>query len=181
MNDLDSIDNLMAIEKALGREKFLDLVKQIAGDDISLETELPTIPQREQIKQEAKSVLIPEVFISYSRQNWRHHVKGLAQRLYDADFKLWIDQHIIRSGGDWLDEINKALDQCKVLVLCVSPSALNSRYVKMEYRYFLDENKPVLPVIIEETKLPAELRRIQYVDYGDQDDLIEAIQALVDE
>ena len=180
MNDLDSIDNLMAIEKALGREKFLDLVKQIAGDNASTETDAPTPPQRRQIKQEAESVLVPEVFISYSRQNWRPHVKSLAQHLYDADLKLWIDQHIIRSGGDWLDEINKALDQCKVLVLCVSPSSLNSRYVKMEYRYFLDENKPVLPIIIEETKLPAELRRIQHVDYGDHDDLIDAIRLLLD-
>jgi hypothetical protein len=46
----------------------------------------------------------------------------------------------------------------------------------MEYRYFLDENKSVIPVVIEETKLPAELRGIQYIAYDATDDLIDEIQ-----
>ena len=144
-------ENLLEIEKALDRENVTDT------SDMDEDT-------------------FPDIFISYSRSDWKSHVKPLGQLLFDSGFNVWIDQHIIRSGDDWLDKINEALDRCKVLILCVSSSALNSRYVKMEYRYFLDEDKPVIPVIVEETKLTAELRGIQYIQYDESDDLIDEIQ-----
>ncbi len=64
------------------------------------------------------------------------------------------------------------------MVLCVSPEALASRYVKMEYRYFVDENKPIIPLICRETHLPAELRRIQFLPYADLNRLVEHLKKL---
>ncbi len=105
------------------------------------------------------------IFISYSRRDWESHVRPLVENLRQAGFFVWVDQHLLQGGQDWRDEINQALDQCTRMILCVSPDALESKYVRLEYRYFLDENKPIIPVICRETKLLPELRPLQWIAY----------------
>lgn len=119
-----------------------------------------------------------EVFVSYSRKDWTAHVQPLVDHLENAGINVWVDQHLLEGGQDWLDEINKALDRCTCLLLCVSPDALDSKYVKMEYRYFVEENKPIIPVICREAKIPAELRSIQHHPYANFDGLVERLKRL---
>ena len=114
------------------------------------------------------------IFISYSRRDWESHVRPLVDRLRQAGFSVWVDQHLLQGGQDWRDEINAALDQCGRMILCVSPDALESKYVRLEYRYFLDENKPIIPVICREAKLLPELRPLQWIGY-DMDALIQLL------
>jgi hypothetical protein len=116
------------------------------------------------------------VFLSYSRQDWDQYASPLVERLRSEGVHVWVDQHTIDSGDDWMDEINEALQQSECLVLCVSPEALASKYVKMEYRYFISENKPILPVLCREADFPAELRGIQYVTYDSTDEIIDIIK-----
>ena len=118
------------------------------------------------------------IFVSYSRHDWEQYAQPLVSHLRQAGFTVWVDQHLLRGGQDWLDEINRALDACDCLVLCVSPAALDSKYVKMEYRYFVEEDKPLIPVICRQTELPAELRGIQYVQYSDSDELVARLTEL---
>lgn len=124
----------------------------------------------------------PQVFISYSRADWDDYAEPLVRRLEDEDLLIWVDQYAIRGGDDWLDGINLGLERCSVLILCVSPEALNSRYVKMEYRYFLEEEKPVIPVMCRKpAKLPAELRGIQYLPYAQTTRLVRQVKSLLNE
>jgi hypothetical protein len=116
------------------------------------------------------------VFLSYSRRDWDRFASPLVDRLRSEGVHVWVDQHTIDSGDDWMDEINEALQQSECLVLCVSPDALASKYVKMEYRYFISENKPILPVLCREADFPAELRGIQFVTYDRTDEIIEIIK-----
>jgi hypothetical protein len=112
------------------------------------------------------------IFVSYSREDWTEFVEPLVGRLRQAGFQVWVDQHLLRGGQDWLDEINRALARSDCLVLCVSPDALDSKYVKMEYRYFVTENKPLIPVICRQAELPVELRGIQHIEYVKLDNLV---------
>ncbi len=123
----------------------------------------------------------PQVFLSYSRADWQSYVEPLLRRLESEKLLIWVDQYAIRGGDDWLDGINLGLDKCRLLLLCITPEALNSRYVKMEYRYFIEEDKPVIPVLCKEAKLPAELRGIQYIPYAETDRLVERVKALLAE
>lgn len=110
-----------------------------------------------------------QIFISYARADWDTYVEPLVKHLRGQGFTLWIDQDLIRGGDDWLDEINFALRQCDVLLLCVSPTALNSRFVKMEYRYFWNNDKLIIPVMcksVPKPDLPAELQTIQYQPFN---------------
>lgn len=108
-----------------------------------------------------------KIFISYSRADWEQYVKPYCDRLRKAAYPVWLDQHLIEGGQDWLDEINTALKECQIMLLFLTPDALASRWVKMEYRYFIEKEKPILPIMCVDTELPAELMRIQWFPYED--------------
>lgn len=110
----------------------------------------------------------PDIFISYSRRDWDDFVEPLVTHLRAQGLSVWVDQHLLQGGQDWMDEINHALKLCRLMILCISPEALDSRYVKMEYRYFFNANKPILPIICRAAELPAELSGIQFLPYEDQ-------------
>ncbi|HVO41881.1 MAG TPA: toll/interleukin-1 receptor domain-containing protein [Aggregatilineales bacterium] len=120
-----------------------------------------------------------EVFISYSRHDWDKYVSPLVEYLRQHGLKIWVDQSLLEGGDDWLDKVDEALDRCPCLVLCVSPEALTSRYVKMEYRSFFWDDKRIIPVICRDVpKLPPELRGLQYMTYSDLEGLARRLKKL---
>lgn len=117
------------------------------------------------------------IFVSYSREDYREYVKPLVDRLKLSGFEVWLDQDVIGGGQDWLEEINFALSDCHCLIACISPTAIQSKYVKMEYRYFIQEDKPILPVMCRPTpNLPAELRAIQHLPYNDMAQVVDTLR-----
>ncbi len=111
---------------------------------------------------------VPEprvAFISYSRDDWRGFVSDLVSDLSNASQQVWIDQEYVLGGDDWLDAIGEALDVCDTLLLVLSPEALASRNVRMEYRYFFRMEKPIIPILYSHVEqLPFELATINYLD-----------------
>ena len=106
------------------------------------------------------------VFVSYSRRDWDDAVSAITQRLRQAGFQLWVDQGFLVGGEDWMDAIGEALKKCSVCLLAMSPDAMRSRYVKMEYRFFFNNDKPIVPVKVKPVaELPPELSGIQYIDF----------------
>jgi uncharacterized protein YjbI with pentapeptide repeats len=124
---------------------------------------------------------VPQIFISYSRKDWSDYVQQLVSYLSSLGFSTWIDQHLLRGGDDWLDKINEALEASEYMILCLSPEALESKYVKLEYRYFFNNNKPIIPVVCSSvSKLPAELNGIQHIPYGNWDALVQTLNNLTE-
>jgi formylglycine-generating enzyme required for sulfatase activity len=103
-------------------------------------------------------------FISYSRVNSDFAVR-LAQDLKSADFDVWLDQLDIPTGARWDDEIEKALEKSAAFMIILSPESIQSQNVKDEIGYAIDAGKHILPVVIENCKVPFRLRRFQYVDF----------------
>ncbi len=117
------------------------------------------------------------IFISYKRVDWDRFVEPLIAHLRAENLDWWVDQHLIEGGDDWMDEINRALKECECMILCVSPEALESRHVKMEYRYFFNIGKPIYPLICRlPDELPAELQIIQHYPYTELDRLLQQIK-----
>lgn len=122
-----------------------------------------------------------EVFVSYSRADWDHFAEPLVTHLRRHGFKVWVDQHLLRGGHDWLDEINGALDMSDFMVLCLSPDSIRSKYVKLEYRTFFQADKPIIPVMCRPVdRLPAELQIIQYQPY-DLQALVTVLEEIINE
>lgn len=116
------------------------------------------------------------VFISYKRGDWDDFVKPLISRLETEGFPFWVDKSSIEGSHDWLDEINKALKSAERMIVCVSPESLESRYVKMEYRYAFNNGIRLYPLICRPADLPAELQVLHYYKFTELDALVAALK-----
>lgn len=103
------------------------------------------------------------VFISYSRKDERF-ARQLATALSVRGFDVWIDVEDIPPGMKWSSAIQQGLDTANAMVVVISPDSMASTNVEDEWQYFLDQRKPVIPVLLREAKIHFQLSRIQYVD-----------------
>jgi hypothetical protein len=149
------------------------IMPELKASLIQLNTQLQDLPSniphldvdRQPKKQVEHDNLINEIFISYSRQDYASHVNQLVDCLQQTGFQIWIDKNNIDGGDDWLNEIVEALKRCDCLILCVSPDALASKYVIMEYRAFIRLDKLIIPIICHDAEMPIELSFVQYLPY----------------
>ncbi|HLP58199.1 MAG TPA: SUMF1/EgtB/PvdO family nonheme iron enzyme, partial [Candidatus Deferrimicrobium sp.] len=102
-------------------------------------------------------VLIPQVFISYAKEN-----ETVADLIYDTlnagAIPCWVAHRDIAAGQDWLDEISKAISNSRVIIVVLSDFTEKSRYVKKEVRQAVDENLRIIPFCIEEVSLTTGLK-----------------------
>jgi excisionase family DNA binding protein len=94
----------------------------------------------------------PYIFISYGHRDSALVYPEL-QRLYDLGYRLWYDEGI-DPGNEWPEEIAKAVKNCAVFVVMISPRSVESPNVNNEIRFALGRRKPFLAIHIEETELP---------------------------
>ena len=94
-------------------------------------------------------------FISYAHDD-REAVLDLLQRLEKHlkaskhyRYKLWYDGEI-EVGEEWSEAIEKAMQESHFGLFCVTPSFLNSGFIKeTELPHFLEMDKPVIPVAVD--------------------------------
>lgn len=112
-----------------------------------------------------------KVFISYSRTD-AEFVDRLEASLRSRGFGTWVDRRRLEGGEDWLDEIQHAIEGCQRLVLVLSPAAVASEYVRMEYRHARRTGKPLIPALLLPCpSVPMDLPMLQWVDFrSDYDD-----------
>ncbi|HEX6572709.1 MAG TPA: TIR domain-containing protein [Steroidobacteraceae bacterium] len=113
-----------------------------------------------------------DVFLSYSRED-KARVLDLAARLRAAGVNLWIDQGGIDGAAMWGETIVRALEDAKVLLLMVTPSAVGSHNVAKEVMLTSERKGHILPVHLEPTTIPTSLKYplagIQHIEYFDGD------------
>jgi tetratricopeptide (TPR) repeat protein len=105
------------------------------------------------------------VFISYSRKD-SVFVDRLEADLRARSFLTWVDRRKLEGGQNWLDMLERAIDLCNVLLVVLSPDAVMSDNVKMEYRYAKDQGRLIIPVELRTCpKVPIDLNSIQWVSF----------------
>jgi formylglycine-generating enzyme required for sulfatase activity len=107
------------------------------------------------------------LFISYSRTE-EDFARQLATSLSDMGADIWIDVEDIPAGMKWSSAIQQGLDGGDLLIVIISPDSMGSRNVEDEWQYYLDNGKPVIPVLLHPTKIHFQLSRIQYIDFHSQ-------------
>lgn len=105
----------------------------------------------------------PEVFVCYARRD-EVFVLNLAEALKGMGVKVWLDQWDIPDGADWDASIDSALDRCSCVLIVLSPAAVNSVEVRAEWRVALDKNKPVIPLLYTNCRIPRRLIVYQIID-----------------
>jgi pSer/pThr/pTyr-binding forkhead associated (FHA) protein len=123
--------------------------------------------------------LVNHIFLAYMREDWEDLVAPLTVILQDAGMEVWVDQYLAQGGADWTAAIEQALHECWLLVVIVSPESLESRYMKLEYRYFINREKPVIPFMYKPTeKMPPELSNREIIRY-DKENSKRSFQRLI--
>lgn len=106
-----------------------------------------------------------KVFISYSRTD-EPFVRRLSTSLQAISIPTWVDVKDIPRGANWSMAIQNGLDQSALMLLVLSPSSMSSQNVANEWQYYMDEKKPILPILYQPpTKTHFQLRRLQYIDF----------------
>ena len=117
------------------------------------------------------------VFLSHAKED-KPNVRRLYKRLRQDGFDPWLDEERLLPGQNWNLEIEKALRASDVILLCFSDrSTQKEGYIQSEYKRAMkyQEEKPegvifVIPVRLDECKMPFFIQELQWVDYPEQYD-----------
>lgn len=104
------------------------------------------------------------VFVSYSRQN-SEFVLRLVTDLRGKNIPLWLDQTDIPTGKRWDREIEKALETATHFLLVMSQASNDSDNVRDEIDFAIDAGKPIIPILLDDSRPPLRVRRMQYTDF----------------
>ena len=88
-----------------------------------------------------------KVFISYSRRN-KLFAERIARDLNDAGLDVWIDFRQIHGGEMWQEEIFRGIERSDIVVICLSPDAVESEWVQREVNAAREQKKFIIPVMV---------------------------------
>lgn len=128
------------------------------------------------IRAESQKNKAIQVFLCHASDD-KAYVRKLYQRLKSDGFSPWLDEEDLIAGQDWQLEIQRAVRNTDVVLVCLSRrSTTKSGYVQKEIRIALDvaDEQPegtiyLIPAKLEECEIPDRLRRWQWVNLHDQD------------
>src|SRR5688572_32257812 len=108
-----------------------------------------------------------QVFTSYSRRD-TETVDTIVAKMAQSGISVWIDREAIKAGNTWRVQIVQAIDTCPAFVLMLSPNSAASDNVRKEIDLSQDSGRTIFAVMLEPTKLPAEVRYqlagLQFID-----------------
>ena len=124
------------------------------------------------------------VFISHSRQNGGAALK-LCDKLSGSGLKVWLDTLELDSGADWNPRVADAIREADAFVFLVGPGATPDRGQQFEWQqvteheYYLDPQKPLVPVVIGNAEIPGFLRARQTLQVDESSIDFEALAAKI--
>ena len=111
--------------------------------------------------------MVEDIFVSYSRKDTAR-VLPIVRQLREAGYSIWLDDGHIEAASLWAEQIVDGIKSCQVLMLMISEDSINSHNVLKEVMLASELEKVILPVYLEECKLPDrymyQLAGIQHVD-----------------
>jgi TolB-like protein len=96
------------------------------------------------------------VFLSYASQD-AAVAQALCAALEGAGQRCWIAPRDVRAGDAYAAAIVQAINSCRMLVLLLSRSAIDSPHVLREVERASSKKRPVLAVRLDASELPPEL------------------------
>lgn len=114
------------------------------------------------------------VFISYSRKDGAEFALLLRDKLSTAGIEVKQDRIVLEGGRDWWLQLEEAIKESRFLILVMTPTAMQSEYVRKEWRLARQEGVCVYPVKAGTkadfdhliTTLPRWMRDMHFYDLG---------------
>jgi len=114
------------------------------------------------------------VFLSHNGAD-KSWTRRLASSLRQHGLAVFFDEDSIALGEDLLSAIERGLRLSRHVILVLSPEALDSRWVALEYSASLyrgpaASNRSLIPILQKDCDVPLILSRLKYLDArGDGD------------
>jgi tetratricopeptide (TPR) repeat protein len=119
------------------------------------------------------------VFVSHSKNDLDFALK-LQASLQARHIEAWVDQRNLEGGQSFASEIQKAIERCNCVLVVVSPASMQSAWVQREVLTGDDLQKPIIPILLEQTNVFIALQGIQWIDFrGDYDQKLQDLQARI--
>ncbi|UJW86906.1 toll/interleukin-1 receptor domain-containing protein [Devosia sp. SL43] len=114
------------------------------------------------------------IFISYSHAD-RDFVDQLAERLVFAKHHVWMDRWELSLGDSLTSRIQETLTESSAILVILSKSSVDSEWCKRELnaglvRELEERHTIVMPVVIDDCKIPLFLKDKLYADFRKQPD-----------
>lgn len=93
-----------------------------------------------------------DVFLSFSSKD-QQIADSVYKYLTDHNIGCWYSPTSIDGGGRYYEDIVDAIQECKILVLIYTSSALDSKYIVMEVDRAINYDKRIIPYKIENVAL----------------------------
>lgn len=124
-----------------------------------------------------------DVFISYKAEDFKS-AAWVKEILETNGISCWMAPGSIPGGSSYAREIPGAIGNCKVLVLILSEKVQRSQWVPRELDQAINENKVIIPFMIEKCELTAEfnfyLSNVQrYEAYANKTKTVEQMLARI--
>ena len=125
------------------------------------------------------------VFISYASEDVEH-ARNISLSLGSEGYDPWFDKDKLLPGSDWKLEIEKAVENCDAIVICLSRLSMNKRgFVQKEIKKALDiaEEQPegeifIIPCRLEPCDIPHSLKNKQWADLFEEGGLKKLLSGL---
>ncbi|MCI0335287.1 MAG: toll/interleukin-1 receptor domain-containing protein [Planctomycetes bacterium] len=128
-----------------------------------------------------------KIFLSYARKDIAL-ARELAKQLSRVGFDVWNSDEAIAPGDNWAKKIGKALDDSHLMVILLTPKAMESDWLRQEIEYALGSRKYegrvftvfAGPVLEAGKDMPWILLRLPHrqVDHNDFTDAVSEIRAM---
>lgn len=113
------------------------------------------------------------IFLSHNgaQKEW---TRRLAERLRQENLSVFFDEDSIKLGEDILFAIESGLKLSRHVLLILSPEAIKSKWVALEYSASLYKDpsaaeRVLIPILRKDCDIPLVLGRLKYLDARDED------------
>lgn len=103
------------------------------------------------------------IFISYSKKDVLYAEK-LVNALRREGFNPWVDMDDLGAGTHWQNRLHKQILTCDAYILIMSRNAKASKWVPDELVTAKSKDKPLFPVLLDDTELFLAIQTIQCED-----------------
>ena len=130
------------------------------------------------------------VFISHLRQNSSTALK-LTDELNRRGVETWLDARDLETGANWREQVTEAIQKSSGFIFVIGPPDSSDSHQRFEWQkvaeteYYLDPEKPFIPLVIGGAEVPGFLssRQVIPVDVGHSDfeEIGNAVMALLEQ
>lgn len=115
------------------------------------------------------------IFISYAKKDTRLLAAALFQALNKLDgISAWMDNSL-EADSSWAAQIQHEIDRADYVIVLLSPDVNRKEtptqprsFVLNEIDYAQQDKKPILPVMVTQTRMPVQIAGIQFIDLTDE-------------